>query len=160
METIPEPPAPKPKPKAKSKPKAKKRGGRTSRRGRGGRSTRGNAKTEEDEEEDDGEEEAETSSSTGADENGEDNEGNEGEEEGSSNWQLVCLTKEDWEEFPKQFEKSKHPDEKHFYKFLVEHALPKVLEALQVCCIRFFTTTHGIPYLTFYCKNSRNANVK
>ncbi|OUM68065.1 hypothetical protein PIROE2DRAFT_4349 [Piromyces sp. E2] len=46
-------------------------------------------------------------------------------------WQLVCLTSEDWNNFPKQFENSKHQVEKDFYEFVTTYIIPKVLDALK-----------------------------
>ncbi|KAJ9125086.1 hypothetical protein QFC22_000039 [Naganishia vaughanmartiniae] len=41
-------------------------------------------------------------------------------------WKLVCSSRFEWEMFPKQFEQSKNPDEKAFYKHLVNNVLPGV----------------------------------
>ncbi|ORX56020.1 hypothetical protein BCR36DRAFT_280672 [Piromyces finnis] len=46
-------------------------------------------------------------------------------------WQLVCLTSEDWNNFPKQFENSKYQIEKDFYEFVTTYIIPKVLDALK-----------------------------
>ena len=50
----------------------------------------------------------------------------------TSTWQLVCLTEDDWRTFPQQFRSSKDPNEKELYAFLYEHALPMVLESMEV----------------------------
>ncbi|CAG8608623.1 26867_t:CDS:10 [Racocetra persica] len=49
----------------------------------------------------------------------------------STNWETVCVTIAEWEEFPKRFEKSRNVREKEFYKLLTEDLLPKILAALQ-----------------------------
>ncbi|KAJ9104759.1 hypothetical protein QFC19_003900 [Naganishia cerealis] len=41
-------------------------------------------------------------------------------------WELVCASRYEWEIFPKQFEQSKSPDEKAFYRHLVNNILPGV----------------------------------
>ncbi|KAJ9127755.1 hypothetical protein QFC24_000038 [Naganishia onofrii] len=41
-------------------------------------------------------------------------------------WRLVCASRYEWEMFPTQFEQSKNPDEKAFYKHLVNNVLPGV----------------------------------
>ncbi|KAJ9108690.1 hypothetical protein QFC21_000010 [Naganishia friedmannii] len=41
-------------------------------------------------------------------------------------WKLVCSSRYEWEMFPKQFEQSKNPDEKAFYKHLVNNVIPGV----------------------------------
>ncbi|KAJ8653360.1 hypothetical protein O0I10_011011 [Lichtheimia ornata] len=46
-------------------------------------------------------------------------------------WQLLCVTSQEWEAFPKRFENSQHPDEQNFYSLLVEDVLPKVLPVIQ-----------------------------
>ncbi|KAI7887306.1 hypothetical protein K492DRAFT_121455, partial [Lichtheimia hyalospora FSU 10163] len=46
-------------------------------------------------------------------------------------WQLLCVTSQEWEAFPKQFEASQHPDEQNFYSLLVEDVLPKVVPVIQ-----------------------------
>ncbi|KAI9312033.1 hypothetical protein BX666DRAFT_890283 [Dichotomocladium elegans] len=91
-----------PEPKQKQKPKKK-----PARRTRVGmrRSTRRNAPTEQGEE--------------------------DKEEEPWVPWQLLCVSSQQWEEFPKRFENSTHPDEQNFYSLLVNDVLPKVLPALK-----------------------------
>ncbi|KAF0492196.1 Zinc finger, PHD-type, conserved site [Gigaspora margarita] len=49
----------------------------------------------------------------------------------STNWETVCVTIAEWEEFPKRFEKSRNAQEKAFYKLLTEDLLPPILAALQ-----------------------------
>ncbi|KAG2223940.1 hypothetical protein INT45_009392 [Circinella minor] len=46
-------------------------------------------------------------------------------------WKLVCISKNDWEEFPKKFENSKNTDEQQFYALLSNDVLPKVIPVLQ-----------------------------
>ncbi|CAG8614180.1 7978_t:CDS:10 [Dentiscutata erythropus] len=48
----------------------------------------------------------------------------------STNWETVCVTIAEWEEFPKRFEKSRNLQEKAFYKLLTEDLLPQILAAL------------------------------
>ncbi|KAJ3339660.1 hypothetical protein HDU93_007886 [Gonapodya sp. JEL0774] len=55
--------------------------------------------------------------------------GGKQDEEGC--WKLVCRTREDWFEFPKQFEQSRWRDDRAFHEHLVESVLPPVLEALE-----------------------------
>ncbi|CAG8576263.1 9251_t:CDS:10 [Cetraspora pellucida] len=49
----------------------------------------------------------------------------------STNWETICVTIAEWEEFPKRFEKTRNVREKEFYKLLTEDLLPKILAALQ-----------------------------
>ncbi|KAG0288494.1 hypothetical protein BGZ98_004249, partial [Dissophora globulifera] len=42
-------------------------------------------------------------------------------------WEPVCITKQDWEEFSGLFQRSKHPDEKALHSFINRDILPKVL---------------------------------
>ncbi|CAG8497949.1 9873_t:CDS:10 [Dentiscutata heterogama] len=48
----------------------------------------------------------------------------------TTNWETVCVTIAEWEEFPKRFEKSRNVQEKAFYKLLTEDLLPQILAAL------------------------------
>ncbi|KAI3658597.1 hypothetical protein MP638_006268 [Amoeboaphelidium occidentale] len=51
-------------------------------------------------------------------------------EEDGSYWKPVCITLEDWTEFPKRFESSTHPRDKSFYKFLINDITPQVIPVL------------------------------
>ena len=44
----------------------------------------------------------------------------------------VCVSLYDWQTFPEQWAKSKHPDEKALYKVLTEDVGPQIIEVLQV----------------------------
>ncbi|GJJ08665.1 hypothetical protein Clacol_002884 [Clathrus columnatus] len=44
----------------------------------------------------------------------------------------VCVTLEDWEEFPKQFSNSTNKRERAFYKLLVNELVPAIIEVLKV----------------------------
>ncbi|KAH8090830.1 hypothetical protein HD553DRAFT_17843 [Filobasidium floriforme] len=46
-------------------------------------------------------------------------------------WECVCATRWDWENWPEQFAGSRHPDEKAFYAHLVENTRPAVLVHLR-----------------------------
>ncbi|WVO13042.1 hypothetical protein L204_100651 [Cryptococcus depauperatus] len=45
-------------------------------------------------------------------------------------WEAVCVTLHDWQTFPEQFAKSKHPDEKALYKLLTQTVGPTIIEQL------------------------------
>lgn len=44
----------------------------------------------------------------------------------------VCVSLYDWKTFPEQFAKSKHPDEKAFYKLLSAEVAPQIVDVLEV----------------------------
>ncbi|CAJ0637705.1 16343_t:CDS:2 [Entrophospora sp. SA101] len=46
-------------------------------------------------------------------------------------WETLCVTIEDWENFPQRFAKSRNAAEKEFYALLTEDIVPKVLEDLR-----------------------------
>ncbi|KAI9025596.1 hypothetical protein DFJ74DRAFT_44521 [Hyaloraphidium curvatum] len=52
------------------------------------------------------------------------------EPEEEAKWELVCLTKDDWVEFPKQFAESTNSGDKNLVKYVTENVLPKVVEVL------------------------------
>ncbi|GJJ69678.1 hypothetical protein EMPS_02026 [Entomortierella parvispora] len=43
-------------------------------------------------------------------------------------WEPVCITRQDWEEFANVFKRSKHPDEKALHTLINNDVLPKVLD--------------------------------
>ncbi|KAF9300608.1 hypothetical protein BGZ74_007691 [Mortierella antarctica] len=47
-------------------------------------------------------------------------------------WEPVCITRQEWEEFATTFKRSKHPDEKALHSFINNDILPKVLEDMKV----------------------------
>lgn len=47
-------------------------------------------------------------------------------------WEPVCITRQEWEEFATTFKRSKHPDEKALHSFINNDILPKVLEDIRV----------------------------
>ncbi|KAG0098008.1 hypothetical protein BGZ93_001390 [Podila epicladia] len=46
-------------------------------------------------------------------------------------WEPVCITRQEWEEFATTFKRSKHPDEKALHSFINNDILPKVLEDMK-----------------------------
>ncbi|KAF9382156.1 hypothetical protein CPB97_007324 [Podila verticillata] len=46
-------------------------------------------------------------------------------------WEPVCITRQEWEEFATTFKRSKHPDEKALHSFINNDILPKVLEDIR-----------------------------
>jgi hypothetical protein len=40
----------------------------------------------------------------------------------------------EWQTFPEQFAKSKHPDEKALYRILTDDVGPQIIEVLEVSC--------------------------
>ncbi|RSH88163.1 uncharacterized protein EHS24_000691 [Apiotrichum porosum] len=51
--------------------------------------------------------------------------------EGFVEWETVCVSLYDWQHYPDQWEKSKHPDEKALYKLLKDEVGPQIIEVLQ-----------------------------
>ncbi|KAJ3415839.1 hypothetical protein HDV05_003903 [Chytridiales sp. JEL 0842] len=51
--------------------------------------------------------------------------------EEAAGWELVCLTSNDWRQFPDQFRNSKNLMEKYLYEYLVEYALPGILPEVE-----------------------------
>lgn len=47
-------------------------------------------------------------------------------------WEPVCITRQDWEEFANVFRRSKHPDEKALHTLINNDVLPKVLDEFMV----------------------------
>jgi hypothetical protein len=53
-------------------------------------------------------------------------------------WEPVCITQQEWEEFASLFRRSKHPDEKALHNLVNDDILPKVLGDFKVCPWRYY----------------------
>ncbi|KAI8328718.1 hypothetical protein BC941DRAFT_444383 [Chlamydoabsidia padenii] len=46
-------------------------------------------------------------------------------------WKLVCMTVDDWQQFPTKYSKSKHSQNQQFHQLLVDDVLPKVIPVIE-----------------------------
>ncbi|KAG2036286.1 hypothetical protein BDR03DRAFT_866433 [Suillus americanus] len=53
--------------------------------------------------------------------------------EGFIEWETICITLEEWENFPEQFEKATHYAEKSLYKVLTQSIVPAITAELRAC---------------------------
>lgn len=61
-------------------------------------------------------------------------------------WELVCLTREDWIEFPKEFADSEHTNDRRLVQYIEENVLPKVMEVLEVGSGQFYEMVAGMTH--------------
>ncbi|ORZ16229.1 hypothetical protein BCR42DRAFT_451200 [Absidia repens] len=68
---------------------------------------------------------------TVASEHDENLEEEEEDEEEWTPWKLVCMTVDEWQQFPQKYGKSKHIQDQQFHQLLIDDVLPKVIPVIE-----------------------------